>query len=193
MPGDNTRMNWCHGWKCFSADGSLIGWRLITPFLIAICASSVCAKGQFDSKKSWSGEVSHVTDGDTLWVRPQAGGRPRKLRLDGIDAPESCQAHGSAAREALAARVLHRRVQVSTRAMDDYRRALATVRLQGEDVGGWMVVQGHAWSYRYRSDPGPYATEEKKARRLTRGLFADARAERPRDFRQRHGACPPSR
>ena len=49
----------------------------------------------------WSGVVTNVTDGDTLWVRPSAASsdsvassKPRKIRIDGIDAPESCQLYG---------------------------------------------------------------------------------------------------
>lgn len=140
-------------------------------------------------KRPWSGEVTYVTDGDTLWVRPERGSPPRKLRLDGIDAPEICQAHGEAAKAALAGRVLHRQVTVSTRATDDYDRALATLRLDGEDINGWLVSQGHAWSYRFKKDDGPYTAEERSARRAARGLFADTGAERPRDFRKRHGSC----
>jgi endonuclease YncB( thermonuclease family) len=41
---------------------------------------------------SWPGIVTHVTDGDTLWIRPteQAlNATPRKIRIDGIDAPDT--------------------------------------------------------------------------------------------------------
>jgi micrococcal nuclease len=142
-----------------------------------------------EAKRPWTGEVTYVTDGDTLWVRPERGSPPRKLRLDGIDAPEICQAYGLESKEALVKRLLHRQVTVSTRATDDYNRALVTVRLDGEDVGGWMVTQGYAWSYKFRQDDGPYAAEEKAARWRSKGLFADESAERPRDFRKRHGSC----
>jgi micrococcal nuclease len=139
--------------------------------------------------QDWPGTVTHVTDGDTLWVLPAAGGPPRKIRLDGIDAPEICQRHGEASAQALARHVLHQPVRVATRAIDDYQRAVATVSLQGEDVGGWMVAQGHAWSYRYRRTPGPYAQAEAAARRARRGLFAERQPEQPRDFRRRLGSC----
>jgi endonuclease YncB( thermonuclease family) len=161
--------------------------------LLIVAASAGCtvAKPSADSeaKRPWTGEVTYVTDGDTLWVRPERGSPPRKLRLDGIDAPEICQAYGEESKAALVRRVLHRQVTVSTRATDDYNRALVTLRLDGEDVGGWMVTQGHAWSYQYRQDDGPYAAEEQIARRRAKGLFADAGAERPRAFRLRHGSC----
>lgn len=133
--------------------------------------------------------MTHVTDGDTLWVLPAGGGAPRKIRLDGIDAPEICQRHGEASARALAGRVLHQSVRVAPRAVDDYQRAVARIRWQGDDVGGWMVAQGHAWSYRFRRSMGPYARDETAARRARRGLFAETEPESPREFRKRHGSC----
>jgi len=151
---------------------------------LVLVAPSHAAQGA-----SWTGIVTRVSDGDTLWVRPPGGQAPRKIRLDGIDAPEICQRHGDDAAQALARRLLHQPVRLATRATDDYQRAIAKVSFKGEDVGGWMVAQGHAWSYRYRKNPGPYAREEAAARRFRRGLFADAQPLPPREFRKRHGAC----
>jgi endonuclease YncB( thermonuclease family) len=71
----------------------------------------------------------------------------------------------------------------------DRVRGLARIRLQGKDVGAFMVLQGHAWSYRFKSDPGPYVREEQAARQARRGVFAQTRPERPYDFRRRHGPC----
>ena len=135
------------------------------------------------------GVVTRVTDGDTLWVRP-VGGKPVKVRLQGIDAPERCQAWGEQARAALASRVLNRQVAVRTRAYDDYKRAIAHVELHGDDVAAWMVREGHAWSYRYRRSLGPYAEQEQQARAARRGLFAQPAVE-PRVFRKTHGPCEP--
>jgi micrococcal nuclease len=136
------------------------------------------------------GMVVHVTDGDTLWLQPDAADRkPFKLRLAGIDAPERCQSGGTQAGAALAARVLHRRVQAVTRATDDFQRAVATVRLDGEDIGAWLVLQGHAWTRGYRHAPGPYARQEAAARAVRRGIFADPLAQDPRLFRKLHGPC----
>ncbi|HSV47896.1 MAG TPA: thermonuclease family protein, partial [Ramlibacter sp.] len=72
---------------------------------------------------------------------------------------------------------------------DSYRRSLAQVRLSGEDLAGWMVGQGHAWSYRFRSDPGPHTAEERLARQARRGLWASSAPTEPRLFRRRHGRC----
>ena len=137
----------------------------------------------------YEARVTRVFDGDTLWVQPLAGGRYRKLRLDGLDAPEVCQPGGPAARDALARRLLQQRVTVTERQHDDYGRALARLQHAGDDVGGWMVAQGQAWSYRWRRSLGPYQPQETQARAQRRGLFAQADAELPRSFRQRHGPC----
>ena len=135
-------------------------------------------------------KVTRVFDGDTLWVRPLSGGRYRKLRLDGIDAPEICQAGGVASRDALAAMVATHHVRVEVRRYDDYGRALARLSVDGEDVSSLLVSAGHAWSSRWRRSLGPYAEEEAKAREGGRGLFADPAPELRRDFRRRHGPCP---
>lgn len=141
--------------------------------------------------QGFQAEVSHVTDGDTVWLRAE-GRAPIKLRLDGLDAPERCQRGGEQAREALTARVLHRQVEVLTRAHDQHGRAIGTLQLEGADVGGWLVAQGHAWNARFRRHPGRYAAQEQAARAARRGLFADAAPELPRDFRRRHGPCQPA-
>lgn len=137
----------------------------------------------------WTGTVVHVSDGDTLWVRPHGGGQPRAVRLEGIDAPELCQPHGAQARAALAARLQDRPVQVRVRLHDDYGRALARVEAEGQDVAAWLVRQGHAWAQRYRGRASRYAELEAQARVQRLGLFAQRQPETPRDFRRRHGPC----
>ena len=137
----------------------------------------------------WTGVVTHVVDGDTVHVRPLAGGAPRSLRLLGMDAPEICQEGGVAARDALNERVFQRQVQVQVQGSDDYGRDLVRLYLASEDVGQWMVQRGHAWSYRFRQDAGPYAESERHAQILRRGIFAGLPPENPRDFRRRHGPC----
>lgn len=133
--------------------------------------------------------VSHVTDGDTLWVRRAGGGPPLELRLLDIDAPEACQAFGPQAKQALRARVLRRAVVVRTRGRDDYARTLAQVQWRGEDLGAWLVRNGYAWSATFRGKPGPYAALEAGARAERRGLWAQPVALEPRRFRQRFGRC----
>ena len=138
----------------------------------------------------WVGWVTKVVDGDTLQVQPAQGGASQKLRIKGIDAPEVCQAWGMQSREALARLVWGQRVTVQLNDVDDHGRWLAQVFVNGEDVGARLVAQGHAWSYQFRRDPGPYAFQQQQAAINRLGLFGQPQAMRPREFRQRHGPCP---
>ncbi|HEX5687997.1 MAG TPA: thermonuclease family protein [Ideonella sp.] len=136
-----------------------------------------------------SGRATYISDGDTLWVKPTTGGKPIKLRLQGIDAPEVCQPGGTEARDALKRLVAQRSLQVESVGRDAWGRTLARISIDHQDIGARLVQGGHAWSDGFRGDPGPYAAEEASARRAQRGLFEQAKPERPRDFRLRHGPC----
>jgi micrococcal nuclease len=138
---------------------------------------------------TFRGTVSHVTDGDTLWVRPSDGGAPVEIRLLDLDAPEGCQLFGAEAKKALRERVLNQPVRVRTRGLDDYQRQLAKVEHRREDIGTWMVRRGYAWSTTFRGKPGPYARIEEKARAERQGLWALPGALEPRGFRKRFGRC----
>lgn len=142
------------------------------------------------AQDAFDGLVVRVTDGDTVWVRPAQGGPAQSVRLLGLDAPESCQAHGREARNALASRILRQAVRVEGRQRDAYDRLLARLSLaDGADVGAWLVEQGHAWSWRQRGDPGPYAMQEARAHAAGRGLWASPSPQEPREFRREHGPC----
>lgn len=154
--------------------------------LALVCAATAAAA----PAQRLDGVVTRVSDGDTLWLRPDGGRKPVKLRLVGLDAPELCQRHGPEARAALQAEALGRRASMRRHATDDYGRPLATLWVDGRDVGAALVRDGHAWSARWRDDPGPYVREEAAARAARRGLFAQPEPETPREFRRRHGPCP---
>lgn len=138
---------------------------------------------------SYHATVTHVTDGDTLWVRPRGRQATVEIRIVDIDAPESCQPFGREARKALAGRVLRQDVQVRTRGVDAYQRTLARVQHRGQDIGAWLVHEGHAWSSEFRGRSGPYERLELQARRERRGLWSAPGALEPRSFRRRHGRC----
>jgi endonuclease YncB( thermonuclease family) len=158
--------------------GLALAWLAATP-----CATAAPAR-------LLEGTVTHVSDGDTLWIRPAGGGRPVKVRVQGIDAPERCQPWGAQATQALAARVLHQAVRLEEGPHDGHGRQLGRLMQGDQDVGALMVREGHAWSYRWRRNLGPYAAEEQRARAARKGLWADPQARLPREFRQAHGPCP---
>ncbi len=167
---------------------------MIRAFAVALTSLFLAAAVAAPPTGVASGTVTLVIDGDTLWVRPDAGRgsstRPRAVRLRDIDAPEICQPWGHEAKAALESRVLHRHVRLRGQATDDYARRVATLELVGgEDIGAWMVGQGHAWNSTYRQHPGAYAAQEHAARSARRGLFARGDAIEPRRFRKIHGSC----
>jgi micrococcal nuclease len=164
---------------------------LIATLSVASFAFPAWAQAQKYSKTPWLGVVTHVADGDTVWVRPDTGGDAVNVRLDAIDAPEICQAWGPEARAALASRVLNRKVKVSPKRRDGYGRVLAHLAdgSTDADLGGWMVASGNAWAHRYKNYKSEYGAQQARAQAARKGLFADARAQNPREFRQRHGPC----
>jgi endonuclease YncB( thermonuclease family) len=155
----------------------------------AVCLAGSACWAVAAQPKQLVGVVTHVTDGDTLWVLLAGGAEPVKVRFAGIDAPEICQAGGATSLAALKTKALRQTVRLDTSRYDDYGRMLARVQLGSDDLGAWMVQQGQAWSYRYRNSPGPYAAEERGARAAGRGVWAVPGAVEPRAFRKQHGSC----
>jgi len=139
--------------------------------------------------ESFFAQATHVTDGDTLWVRVSPSQPPRKLRLLGIDAPELCQQGGAASRDVLWQLVRGQSLMITVNFQDSYGRDLARVELAQDDVAAAMVRLGQAWSSRWQRSLGPYAQQEAQARAAGRGLFAQPDPELPSDFRKRHGSC----
>lgn len=134
--------------------------------------------------------VSWVMDGDTLLLVPQGQKEPVKVRVDGIDAPESCQPGGEAARDAMIRLAMRKTVQVREFGQDHYGRQVAQVSIDGVDLGAEMVRTGMAWAYRYRAGAGPYAKLQKRAQEDKRGLFGPSEtAMTPAVFRKFHGSC----
>ena len=139
--------------------------------------------------KALDGTVVRVSDGDSLWLEPVPPGPPVELRLQGIDAPESCQPWGPEAKRALQDLVLNKSVSVRVSGRDTHGRTLGTLYLDSLNVNKTLVQEGHAWSHRYKFDRGPYVADERMAKALSRGFNADPGAVMPRDFRRVHGPC----
>ena len=161
--------------------------------LLVVCCSAMAQPSTATAPHPdrWTGIVSYVVDGDSVWVRPLQGGKPVSIRIDGIDAPEICQFGGDTARDAMKRRVLGMQVVIEGRSRDDYGRLLARIMLDGDDVGARMVKDGYAWSYRYRGSAGPYAAQQRMAESARRGIFADTGGipVYPAAFRKQHGSC----
>ncbi|MDE0412482.1 MAG: thermonuclease family protein [Gammaproteobacteria bacterium] len=116
--------------------------------------------------------TARIIDGDTLEVRGS------RIRLHGIDAPESAQrcrsggrvwSCGREATRALARRIGSHPVACKKRARDRYGRVVAVCRVGGEDVNAWMVAEG--WAFAYRKYSKRYLAEEMAAKAAKRGVW----------------------
>lgn len=133
-----------------------------------------------------------VTDGDTITIL-QPGTPPRqvKIRLDGIDAPESSQAFGTAAKQALSGLVFGKDVIVQASGKDRYGRTLATIHLpNGWNVNATLVRNGYAWHYKQYSKDPQLAQCEVQARAERKGLWSDKAPAAPWDFRRGRATIP---
>ncbi|MEZ5854854.1 MAG: thermonuclease family protein [Hyphomicrobiaceae bacterium] len=130
---------------------------------------------------------ARAIDGDTLAV----GGV--RIRLEGIDAPESQQmcddadghpwACGVEASRLLSQLVAGRLVSCEERGLDKYKRVLGVCRVDGRDINAEMVRQGLAWAFvRYSRS---YAREEQSARANRIGIWSGA-AQPAWDYRAGH-------
>jgi endonuclease YncB( thermonuclease family) len=80
-----------------------------------------------------TGKVVGVSDGDTITVL-DAGQRQHKIRLDGIDAPESNQDWGSRAKQSLSDLVFGKTVTVISAKRDRYGRIVGRVLCDGKSA-----------------------------------------------------------
>ena len=131
------------------------------------------------------GVVVGVIDGDTADVRLDSG--MIRVRFHAIDAPESGQPHGKAAKAALADLIFGKAVEVEPYEQDRYDRLVARVWIDGVDVNAEMLRTGNAWTYRRYADDPAYCTYEQAARDLGRGLWRLPASQRvaPWEWRQR--------
>ena len=151
------------------------------------------------------GKAVRILDGDTVEVL-DARKRTHRVRLAGIDAPESKQPFGAKAKRALSSLVAGETVAVDWHKRDRYDRLVGKIMLDGADVNLALVRAGYAWWYReYAGEQSPsdrrlYEAAEKEARREGVGLWADPRPIAPWDWRgggatavpakPSSGACP---
>jgi micrococcal nuclease len=133
--------------------------------------------------KTFVGEVVGVHDGDTLEVMHE--GRAVKIRLYGIDTPESGQAFGTVARQFTAGLVHRQQVRVVVEDTDRYGRLVAEVQLpDGRNLNAELVRAGLAWWYRqYAPKDTTLARLETEARSTGRGLWRDPQAQAPWEYR----------
>ena len=137
--------------------------------------------------KTLTGTAGEVFDGDTFVLEQDNADAGPRIRLWGIDAPESSQAYGEEAGEALQRAIGDEPLRVDVIDRDQYGRIVGKVWVKGRSVNYWMVQAGHAWRYSQYNDDPRYLAAQKTAQNRRWGLWAlpsDQRM-RPSDYRHR--------
>lgn len=136
-----------------------------------------------------TGKIVGVSDGDTVTLL--VGGQTQhRIRLLGIDAPESSQAFGQASKNQLSQWVFAQEIDADCPKTDRFNRRLCRLLLNGTDINLALVEAGYAWHYKqFQSDQTPkdrvlYAAAEDAARQQRVGLWVDPNPVPPWDFRR---------
>jgi len=163
----------------------LRAWYVVGAALLSaiIAAVPACPVQDAAGRPLWRVDVVH--DGDTVTCLDTTG-KPQKIRLRGIDAPEFDQPHGRDARQALAAKLAGGAVRVAGAARDQHGRLLGTLWLDDRDLNRELVAEGHAWVFGgFAPDPDLLAAEA-EARKARRGLWAAPHPLAPQQWRAEH-------
>ena len=150
--------------------------------------------------------VVGVTDGDTITCLTDEK-KQVKVRLYQIDAPESGQAYGQKAKQALSDMIYGETLFVENKGVDRYKRILGVAslpKLYGccyydeerkeelcttcddsiDDVNIALIQQGYARYYPFTKKNPAYQQAEQEAKKAKRGLWADKHAVAPWERRK---------
>ena len=128
--------------------------------------------------------VARVVDGDTLLVT-DAQSLYSKVRLHGIDAPECSMPFGPQAQQFLVQLTQGKIVQMATKGRDRYGRTVATLSVNGQDVGWTIVRSGFAWRDgrydrpRFAGQTTPYTDAQREAQVEALGLWSNPTPSAP--------------
>ena len=162
------------------------GWRRaagIAASIVALTAAS--ANGQSRQElirlvgRTVPGTIVGVADGDTVRVRLDGVRRVVRVRLEGIDAPETGEPFSSQARTAARVLMFDRKVQVKATDVDSYNRLVARVIVDGKDSSIHLLQAGLACHFTRFENDAALAAAQHEARTNGKGFWA-AGAPKPR-------------
>lgn len=122
-----------------------------------------------------TGNVINISDGDTITIL-DSNKRQHKIRLYGIDCPESGQPFGKAAKKHTAKLTAWKQVVVKAYDTDRYGRTVGIVAVNGVIVNQSLIENGYAWQYRKyckASFCSDWAILERKAKVSRIGMWRD--------------------
>lgn len=149
----------------------------------------LCLLATSASAETLTGIVVGIADGDTLTLL-DANRQQHKIRLMGIDAPESHQPFGQKSKTQLSAMTFNREATAECGKIDKYHRRICKIVVAGVDINLEQIKSGMAWHYKqYANEQSPSDREDytvgefnAKIRRL--GLWSDKNPIPPWDWRR---------
>jgi micrococcal nuclease len=131
---------------------------------------------------TFTAKVIGVTDGDTIVVLT-SDKKQIKIRLEGIDCPESHQDYGERAKQATVKLCFGQDVKVEKSVEDHYGRTLAYIYVGDLCVNKELLSLGMAWHYKQYNKDQELAQLETEAREKKVGLWSQTNPSSPWDWR----------
>lgn len=160
--------------------------RLMLVIAVLLMSKVVC--------HAWSGRVVYVVDGDTIDVN--RNGQKIRVRFYGVDTPEKAQWYGQNAKTFLSAQVIGKVVEIQETGRAAWNRAEGIVLVGNLNINRHLVEYGYAWvDPRYCQKPfcSDWKQSEKEAKAARRGLWKNASAIPPWEYRKRKRASTPKK
>jgi micrococcal nuclease len=152
--------------------------------LLAVLLNLIFLVGSLQAQ-TITGKVVGVADGDTVTVLQDQ--TQYKIRLYGIDCPESGQDFGNRAKQFTSRMVFGKQVRVIEKDVDRYGRIVGMIYIGNTCVNQAIVQAGLAWVYnQYCKDSvcSQWRDLEKQARQSPIGLWSHPDPIPPWDYRR---------
>ncbi len=150
--------------------------RILNLILIILLTS-------FVQTNIFHGQVVRVVDGDTIVVL-NTNNQQVKIRLEGIDCPESNQDFGAKAKKYTSDLCFGKQVRVVESGNDRYGRTLAFVYVNDICVNEELLKAGLAWHYKKYNQAEYLAQLEWNAKKRKLGLWSFNNPIAPWEFRR---------
>ncbi|WP_165044162.1 thermonuclease family protein [Dysgonomonas sp. ZJ709] len=129
-----------------------------------------------------NGKIIRISDGDTV-VLLDSLGTHHKIRLDGVDCPETGQDFGTKATNFTKDLCIDKHITVDVVGTDQYQRILGVVYVDDININEELLKNGLAWRYKYNKSPR-YLELEEDARLRKINIWSMKNPVAPWDFRK---------
>lgn len=120
-----------------------LGWVIIGIFLAGLILAQIFLAGLRFEKLVFK----RIVDGDTFWVINIRDGSEWKVRLWGVDAPDTKECYFDEATKILEKELSNKKLTYERLGYDDYGRILAKVYVDGKSIEEILVATGAAVAY----------------------------------------------